>query len=681
LGPEFRPAAGAFWGENGIVRGATRLISVHRGAFDGTVDLGHEPPLRIGEKPEEKPVTRSVSPRWLAGTILTGLTSIFLMGGALMVALNGSGQFASVPDTYTAADDEEPANAQFGGGKGDRIEPLQEEVSSRQILQVSTVTRQGERDFIKLRPFAKVTASLVAPKPELAAQIPAYDALRIFADNSAPEAPVTAGATAGADQIYGANVDGEVSVKTSAFPIDNPDLDSTSDLPTAEVEQVVRAAANLGIEPGSGDQTAALPYADAGNAGEGEDPFSAMGVKITAENVSNVAKSDSSEAGSSIEEKMIAVTDDDDFRGLLEKNAVDPGEAGAIAGAMSGLVDVTHLRSTQRLRIAYASDPATGASRPVRVSIYENGAHQATVARADNNGFVRADEPNSIMADSEADKPDTFSGGLPRLYDAVYETALEQQIPTPLIDQLIRIFAFDVDFQSRITPGDSLEVFHSLPDPQDKAANDPEVLFAALTLGGVTKKFYRFRTSDDGIVDYYDEEGKSAKKFLMRKPMGVGIIRSGFGWRVHPILGYRRLHAGVDYAAPKGTPIFAAGSGVVEKAGRSSGYGNLTVIQHTNGYETAYGHQSAFAKGIVPGARVRQGQIIGYVGSTGLSTGPHLHFEIRVNAKPVDPLRIRLPRGRVLQAELLNNFEHERDRIDTLLGAPSTTPAKVASTN
>ena len=268
---------------------------------------------------------------------------------------------------------------------------------------------------------------------------------------------------------------------------------------------------------------------------------------------------------------------------------------------------------------------------------------------------------------------------MPHVYEALYETALEQQIPKSLIDELVRIFAFDVDFQARVSPGDALEVFHSMPDPADKEARDGEVLFAALTLGGVTKRFYRYRTGDDGVVDYYDEEGKSAKKFLMRKPMSLGIIRSGFGWRVHPILGYRRLHTGVDYAAPRMTPIMAAGNGIVEKAGPTSGYGNFVLLRHTNGYETGYGHQSSFAKGIVPGARVRQGQIIGYVGSTGLSTGPHLHFEIRVNGSPVDPLRIRLPRGRVLEGELLGGFERERERIDALLATPGATPAKVAS--
>jgi murein DD-endopeptidase MepM/ murein hydrolase activator NlpD len=267
---------------------------------------------------------------------------------------------------------------------------------------------------------------------------------------------------------------------------------------------------------------------------------------------------------------------------------------------------------------------------------------------------------------------------LPKIYDALYQTALAQQVPKPLVDQLIRIFAYDVDFQARITPGDSLEVFHSLPDVSDADGGDAEILFASLSLNGVTKRYYRFRTADDGAVDYYDEEGKSAKKFLMRKPVSEARISSQFGYRRHPIVGGRILHTGVDYASPSGTPILAAGDGVIEKIGRSGGYGNLIVIKHTNGYETYYGHQSKFAKGMAAGARVHQGQIIGYVGSTGQSTGPHLHFEIRINNKPVDPLRIRLPQGRVLQDDLVAAFERERQRIDTLLGN-EVLPTKVAS--
>jgi murein DD-endopeptidase MepM/ murein hydrolase activator NlpD len=673
------------------VRGPTRLGMAMHGAVAGIIDLGNDPPLSINDEGEAEraPVRRAVSLRWLAGTILTGFTSIFLMGGALMVALNNPNQFATAPDNSKNAGQEVTDAGLAFGQKGDRIKPLDEEVASRQILQVSTVTRQGERDFIKLRPFAKVSATLVTHKLEQAAEIPPYDALRIFADTSAPaadtpDAPVQATAS-NDNEIYAANVDGEVSVKVSPFPIDNPEIDTADGLPTADVEQIVRAAAHFA--PDANTQVAALPYVDSARFNDANsdpnDPFSALGVRIIPENVSNVAKSDASKApDNALAEKIVTIVKGQSFRSLLQENDVAADDVDEIIAALSELVDLNHLHAGQKVRIALAGGDVEGATpRPMRVSLYDETAHQATIARADDNTFVRADEPTSGPDEfaEVAPPPETDSAsGMPKLYDAIYETALEQQVPKPLIDQLIRVFAYDVDYQTRITPGDAIEVFHSLPDAHDPEASEPEVLFASLTLGGITKRFYRFRTPDDGFVDYYDDEGKSAKKFLMRKPMTMGIIRSGFGWRVHPILGYRRLHTGVDYAAPRGTPIMAAGNGIVEKAGWSSGYGQFTLVKHTNGYETAYGHQSLIAKGIVPGARVHQGQIIGYVGSTGLSTGPHLHFEVRVNGSPVDPLRIRLPRGRVLQGDLLAGFDHERDRIDSLLGTPAS-PAKVAS--
>ena len=523
--------------------------------------------------------------------------------------------------------------------------------------------------------------------PTSPTRCPTYDALRIFADNSPPDPP--GGAAPGAnpdDQIYGANVDGEVSVKVTDFPAGDAEIDGGIGFETSEVEKAVRAAANFAPE---GQQVAALPFVETGGSGDdalgdtasGEDPFSALGVRIVPENVSNVEKSGAGEDAAT-DEKIVAVAKGQSFRALLEQNGIAGDDADEIIAGLSPLVDLNRMHVGQKLRVAFTTDAADPSrKRPIRLSIYDDGAHQATVARADDNSFVRADEPSldeDTFADNGTGAP-VESGGMPHVYEALYETALEQQIPKSLIDELVRMFAFDVDFQARVSPGDALEVFHSMPDPADKEARDGEVLYASLTLGGITKRFYRYRTGDDGIVDYYDEEGKSAKKFLMRKPMSLGIIRSGFGWRVHPILGYRRLHTGVDYAAPRMTPIMAAGNGIVEKAGPTSGYGNFVLLRHTNGYETGYGHQSRFAKGIVPGARVRQGQIIGYVGSTGLSTGPHLHFEIRVNGSPVDPLRIRLPRGRVLEGELLGGFERERERIDALLATPGATPAKVAS--
>jgi murein DD-endopeptidase MepM/ murein hydrolase activator NlpD len=201
------------------------------------------------------------------------------------------------------------------------------------------------------------------------------------------------------------------------------------------------------------------------------------------------------------------------------------------------------------------------------------------------------------------------------------------------------------------------------------------VLFASLTVAGEQKKFYRYQTTDDNVVDYYDETGKSAKKFLVRKPVNEAIMRSGFGARKHPILGYMKMHTGVDWSASYGAPIFAAGNGIIDKVGWEGGYGKYVRMRHANGYETAYGHMTAFAKGIEPGTRVRQGQVIGFVGSTGLSTGAHVHYEVLVNGRFVDPMRIKLPRGRALDGPTLATFEQERDRLD---GMMARQPGRVA---
>jgi murein DD-endopeptidase MepM/ murein hydrolase activator NlpD len=703
------------------VRGAARLGIITYGTAAGTIDLGNDPPMILGEDDEDTklPIPRAVSWRWMSGTVLTGVTSIFLMGAALMAALSNPNQFASLPDSFAASVVDE--SGLVFGRKGDRVRPVEQHVASRQVLQVSTVTRQGERDFIKLKPFAKINATLSLASPQIAAQVPPYDAVRLFADNTEPDATPVPVATIASppDQASTGPVEGEVSIKVSAFPVGTPDLDPIATLDTPEVEQIVRAAAH------NGDGTAVAALAGPDNPAGGA-PATPRGVKIVPENVSSIAKSDAAQTlEDGYKEKIVAVTRSENLRSLFEDNAITGDDADEIIAALSQLIDVSRLRPGQKVRIAFAADPATAALdqpdadqdaapasdadaagndsvddgsgdsssppadagkpvpralHPIRVSIYDNGAHQATVARADNNAFVRADEPTAtpdIVAETPAAET-VDAGGPPTLYDALYQTALAQQVPKPLIEQLIRIFAYDVDFQARVSPGDSMEVFHSMPDPADTENADPEVLFASLTLDGVEKRLYRFRTGDDSVVDYYDENGTSAKKFLIRKPVPVGRISSPFGWRVHPLLGYRRLHAGVDYAAPKGTPIVAAGNGIVERAGPSSGYGNLIEIKHTNGYETLYGHQSAFAKGIAVGVTVHQGQVIGYVGSTGLSTGPHVHFEVRINDQPVDPLRIRLPQGRVLEDNYLNDFEKERARIDNLLGNDST-PAQVTA--
>jgi murein DD-endopeptidase MepM/ murein hydrolase activator NlpD len=285
---------------------------------------------------------------------------------------------------------------------------------------------------------------------------------------------------------------------------------------------------------------------------------------------------------------------------------------------------------------------------------------EAVVALSEMGRYVSVvvSSINTPVSDASNEEEDDGNGA--PLYQSIYETALRNQIPRPVIESLIRIYSYDVDFQQKAQPGDSIDVLYATDDETSGSDTKNEVMFAELTVGGEVKKYFRFQTTDDGIVDFYDETGKSAKKFLVRKPVAAGTMRSGSG----PITAagcsdaYRRR-----LAAPLGTAIYASGNGIVDKVGWESGYGKYVRIRHANGYETAYGHMTAFARLTQPGARVRQGQVIGYVGSTGLSTGPHVHYEVMVNGRFVDPLRVRLPRGRVLEGQLMASFDKERDRL------------------
>ena len=252
--------------------------------------------------------------------------------------------------------------------------------------------------------------------------------------------------------------------------------------------------------------------------------------------------------------------------------------------------------------------------QPIRVIDLGDSAIEAVVALSDMGKYVSVDvaeHEHRQVAPTSDDEEDDGTGV--RLYQSIYETALRNQIPRPVIEDLIRIYSYDVDFQRKAQPGDSFEVLYRRRGRNAGGDSKNDVLFAALTVGGEIKKFYRFQTADDGIVDYYDETGKSAKKFLVRKPVADGIMRSGFGARNHPLLGYyedaHRRRLGARRSARRSTPPATARS---TKIGWEGGYGKYIRIRHANGYETAYGHMTAFARGIDAGTRVRQGQVIGY---------------------------------------------------------------------
>ncbi|GAB4537105.1 MAG: M23 family metallopeptidase [Roseibium sp.] len=659
---------------------------MHFGPFHSTqtvrVELGDEPPLKGYEGRSGMSDRRQVSLRWLAGTVLTGVTSLVLMGGALMAALDGQYSVEAAPSSDAFLH----GFARDGGSgtKGDRVLKTAAEYSSKHVLDVNVVTREGDRDFIRVQPHVFVSASLATRKdPDLAERIPPFNPLNMFADQSDDDGRDFAADSAGtpllADSLYGAKLENEVSISLAPFPASSEEIDPEQTPSETEVELTVREtartlsidavemASKTLVDPGRFDFNLAL-----------QPDLERYAVRITPENVSFVSKQDEDIRFAGMDENIVPVTRDQDLADLLLDYDATEAEARSIADAFEKLFGISALAEGQRLRIAYAPSPEDlERMRPERVSLYENTAHQATVARSDSGDYVRAKEPSTFLADAfeEADRV-SYGGPTPAIYDSLYQTALEQDMPEEIINDLVRMFSFDVDFNARVQPGDALELFFTEGDEN----SGPKILYAALNTGNTTREFYRFRTPDDGVTDFYDESGQSAKKFLIRKPLNGGKFRSGFGMRRHPIHKYTKMHRGVDWSAPRGTPIMAAGNGVIQKAGWSSGYGRRIELRHTNGYTTTYNHMTGFAKGIGEGVQVTQGQIIGYVGSTGLSTGPHLHYEVLVNGRYMDPMRIKLPKGRTLDGEMRTAFETERYRVDTLLDR-ARKPSRIAAIN
>ena len=253
---------------------------------------------------------------------------------------------------------------------------------------------------------------------------------------------------------------------------------------------------------------------------------------------------------------------------------------------------------------------------------------------------------------------------------SLYDSALRLGATDKEVAQLSDIFAYDVDFQRDVHPGDLFElVFERYVDDDKQTIRTGDLLYVALSVRGQPKAFYRFKAPGDLETAWYDPLGRTARKFLMKTPINGARLSSGFGMRRHPILGYSKMHRGTDFAAPPGTPIMAAGDGTVARAGFYGGYGRYVRLRHSKDYDTAYGHMSAFARGLRPGMRVRQGQVIGYVGSSGASTGPHLHYEVLVSGAQINPMSMRVPTGRNLDGGAMQAFEAERNRIDALRNA------------
>jgi murein DD-endopeptidase MepM/ murein hydrolase activator NlpD len=364
--------------------------------------------------------------------------------------------------------------------------------------------------------------------------------------------------TAVAGQIYGAMVESEMSLKTVEFPIGTASFDEKSDLSAVEVEKAVREA-STGLGDGA-VQVASLPYIDPQRFGDviSGSMTGSYDVKITPENVS-VALRAVADQTPGFAEEIIPFAKDMDIAEAFAESGYTGEDATGMAEAIAKLLNATALKAGTVLRVGL--EMRGDAAKVVRTSVYDRTNHIVTIALDDHDQFVPAQEPEpnpGLLTAFDDSPPVVVRGNLPSIYDGIYRAAYSYGMSQKMTLQLVKLLAADVDFQSRLSPSDQLEVLFSQPDENDQASEESELLYVSSTFGGQTRNLYRFQMQD-GSTDYFDENGSNGKQFLLRKPVPNGRFTSGFGGRVHPVLGYYKMHTGVDWAAPSGTPIIAAG--------------------------------------------------------------------------------------------------------------------------
>ena len=606
--------------------------------------------------------------KWLASTCLAGMVGVCLIGFAVYASMNmsdGKGMVSSIKQaslaamkpmrTATLARDGQAATVE----KGDRIQLSASGFTSRDVIHETVVEHQGSREYITIKPYLRIVAGLATAKPDDADTLPPFNPFKLYTDGTPVGSDAGGASDANAPQavsIYVADLSNGVLPQDDGVELKNDEVD----------DLVAEAAENFAYaEPeGAGDVTGSILKPTAYNSDNGLGP-SPLAPNLTVIHKSAGEQEDNSNEiaddlldGSQL--KVVKVGRGDTLAGIIGKVGADPDQAKAIVEAFAPVFPLQNLKPGQQVRFNLVPAPSdTEEMEPVKVSVYAGDKHLASVARNNRGDFIVTDKKGGLTAEGAEQQQRAT------LYASFYHAAQSQRIPPDTILKLLRVHSYDVDFKQKVKPGDTFDVFFDVPDHGKGRGEMGELLYTSMTLDGHTRSFYRFRTPD-GIVDYYDEQGNSAKKFLMRNPVKGGRYTSGFGTRRHPLLGITRMHTGVDWAAPSGTPILAGADGTVERVGRQGGYGNYIRIRHANGFATAYGHMSRYADGVSPGTSVKQGQVIGYVGSTGYSTGPHCHYEILVNNKFVNPMTIQVPRGLQLTGRQLAEFQRERNRIDEL---------------
>lgn len=633
--------------------------------------------LTVQSTDGEIPHGRELSFSWLAGTVMTGLTSVLLMGGALYASFQGQDTFSTAYEALQIST-EERSPATDLRVKTDRARPVAQTRSELEVIEASIRENVDGRDMIKKQPFSRLRATLATAATSLSDDAPAYDPVALIA--SAEATVPDAGDPLVNTDIYGAEVEGEVAVKLAAMPMTLVPPSAINDRAAAQFVRTIVEGSFFEREPTA--MAYAAPVGAARELASHDRSGIANALPGIAENVTVIPKTLTAEQiGQGRTERILTVRERAPLEDVLRKNGFTPEMIGAIAGTLRNVYPSVDLPAGARLRILFGPSRNTETLIPYRMSIYihdnknNTDRHAATVALTDKGQYVLGLAPPDIDFPEE-DTEEISVANLPSVYRSIWETGRKHDLDDQTIKRIVAMFAYDVDLTRKIAAGDSIEILQTSPDPAGKQ----ELLYVGLNLSGTEREFFRFH-GEDGTVDFFDANGETGKRFLTRRPLqGGGTLRSRFGYRVHPIFHTRKLHTGVDLSSKTGTPIYASGDGTVEMAQWYSGYGRYVEMKHVNGFETAYGHMSRIADGIKPGARVRQGQVIGYVGSTGDSTGPHLHFEIKINGSFVDPLSVKLPRDKTLPAQFQGQFNQTVAQIRDLMqrdptGAPPMTVA------
>jgi len=342
------------------------------------------------------------------------------------------------------------------------------------------------------------------------------------------------------------------------------------------------------------------------------------------------------------------------FDNILKSYSVDKDEIKEIKKNLSKKINLNKLNTEQKIKFTIDQS-----NNLVKEFIFQiSNTEKIYLSRdTDTDGFSQ-----KILL-TKLKKKITYKENI--ILQSLYKSAVEQNIPINTIIEFARIYGFQVDFQRDIRKQDSFQIMYEMfVDDSGKVIETGNILFANLKLSGENNSLYYF--DKEGSEGHYDKSGKSIQKALMKTPINGARLSSPFGMRKHPIDGFNKMHRGTDFAAPMGTPIMASGNGVIKKAGWCGGGGNCVVIKHNSTYQTVYAHMSKFAQGIRSGVRVKQGQTIGYVGSTGKSTGPHLHYEVIVNGKKINSQTLKLPSGKILKGEDRKIFETKKIKMDVL---------------